>query len=258
MRAFVTSRWLPKYGNTVLECEDAYWPQVRDQVRGQELRFAVADGATESIFSRLWARRLVAIYCSPLTPLPNSNVDRFRERVEDAGRAWSRRVTSQSLPWHAWPKLERGSYASLVGLDLGERPGRRSTEDGEWKAFAVGDTCMFQVRDGELIAQHPTLAADQFGFKPLALSTHPGRNTAAWESAQLGSQRGEWRRGDTFLLMTDALAEWFVRNIESKQSPFPVLCEAAKSSIVFEEWITGQRDRRDMKNDDVTLMLIRP
>ena len=48
-----TAWWAPKSGNTASEYEDAY------AVKPEALRFAVADGASETSFARQWAELLV-------------------------------------------------------------------------------------------------------------------------------------------------------------------------------------------------------
>ena len=120
----------------------------------------------------------------------------------------------------------------------------------------MGDTCLFQLRDAELVAQYPAMTADQFGYHPLALSTDPSKNQAVWGITDQSSDKGKWRCGDHFLLMTDALAEWFVTQIESGSRPFSILHQAVESSDAFTEWVQELRNDRQIKNDDVTLMLI--
>jgi hypothetical protein len=48
-----------KAGNLSEEYEDAYWPLDVVEGTGELFRFAVADGATESSYSKIWARLLV-------------------------------------------------------------------------------------------------------------------------------------------------------------------------------------------------------
>src|SRR6266568_755912 len=53
MRAPVTAWWAPKAGNAADEYEDAY------AVEPAALRYAVADGASETSFAKQWAELLV-------------------------------------------------------------------------------------------------------------------------------------------------------------------------------------------------------
>lgn len=62
MRVSIQVFGLPKAGNRADEYEDAYSPKRQGELEGESFRFAVADGATEGSFSRLWAGMLVRSY----------------------------------------------------------------------------------------------------------------------------------------------------------------------------------------------------
>src|SRR5215831_16614022 len=103
-----TSATLPKAGNRPEENEDAV------AAAPDELRFAVADGASESWESGPWAARLAAAFvrCPP-TPAD------FARWLADA-RDWSPPLASAAgpVPWYAAVKQQQGSFAALAGLDL--------------------------------------------------------------------------------------------------------------------------------------------
>ena len=70
--------------------------------------------------------------------------------------------------------------------------------------------------------------------------------------------RGRWRPGDRFLLMTDALAQWFLRRNEQGERPAAEIAEllgAADPAAAFADWIERMR-AQDLRNDDVTLGVI--
>jgi hypothetical protein len=60
--AYAQAFWLPKAGNSDSEYEDAFFPRRLKRRNGRRLRFAVADGATETSFSGVWARLLVSSF----------------------------------------------------------------------------------------------------------------------------------------------------------------------------------------------------
>jgi hypothetical protein len=70
---------------------------------------------------------------------------------------------------------------------------------------------------------------------------------------------GDWGIGDSFYLMTDALACWFFQELESGSSPWNVLSEfeSAVGQNAFLAWIEGLRSAKKIRNDDVTLIHIR-
>ena len=63
MHVVAEAFWLPKAGNTLEEYEDAFWPRKSIDRSTSMFRCAVADGATETSFSAVWAQTLVRAYC---------------------------------------------------------------------------------------------------------------------------------------------------------------------------------------------------
>jgi hypothetical protein len=246
---------MPKAGNTDSEFEDAYWPQ--GKVDGESWsRFAVADGATETSFSGIWARQLVEAYgAGAFESLPDSRW------LSDIQRQWWSIVRDKPLPWYAEEKVESGTFASLLGLTLESKSA--DSEHGTWHAEAIGDCCLFQVRGSNILAKFPIQAAEDFTNSPVLLSVKPGKDSAI---DSLVSIRGEWQWGDHFYLMTDAMAAWFFRAMERDEAPWEIIRDldnelqdpvSARSDMKsFREWVETVRKAGLMRNDDVTLYRI--
>jgi hypothetical protein len=255
MRLCIQSFALHKAGNKPEEYEDALWPAKRGTFEGAKFHFAVADGATESSFSGLWARMLVHSYgLSPLTPL------NLQQRVEQRSRRWAQHVTAKPLPWFALEKVQRGAFATLLGLSLTNEEDT-SAAGGRWQALAIGDTCLFQIRASALIASFPLTRAEQFGNTPLLVSTHLVSNQNLWARLADFERKGVWQPGDSFLLMTDALAQWFLNEVETGELPWLTLFNVAEQSKSrphrFARWLGDLRSSKAIRNDDVTLLIIR-
>ena len=60
--------------------------------------------------------------------------------------------------------------------------------------------------------------------------------------------------GDALYLMTDALAEWFLRQFAAGGRPWKDIDGLSEAS--FADWVQAQRKNRRLKNDDVTLVKI--
>jgi hypothetical protein len=251
MKITLRSFFLPKQGNAIHEYEDAFWPQSQGERYGDSLRFAVADGATEYLFSRQWAQRLVALYAATSNPLPNGEgFTTFQKNVHGAARKWSATALSQSLPWHALHKLQQGSFASLLGLTLCSS----QADSGNWTAF---DSCLFHIRGDELQMCWPITKSDQFGYHPKLIGTDPSRNTRLWETSAQWTTEGHWRLQDTFCLMTDALAHWFLSQYETNNMPWSLLSQFEIGERAFSEWVAAERQNGQLRNDDTTLLIIR-
>ena len=235
-----SARWMQKAGNAADEYEDAFAPAASTDESCSEFRCAVADGATETSFSGLWARILVdAFVAKQLRKLNGETIRvltvRWREEIE-------RRTEHKPLPWYAEEKLHQGAFSSLMGLTL--------RADGSWRALCIGDSCLFQVRPRSAIYAFPYHTPEQFNNHPALISTSADGNAAL--KARMA--RGRWREGDYFLLLTDALAHLFLsqRHLRSR------LVASALDRAAFERLVEQARGERLCRNDDVTLLKVTP
>ena len=169
MRLFAQAFWLPKCGSAEGEYEDAFWPKHLPADREAEVsdfRVAVADGATETSFSALWAKLLVRSYAEGrLSP------DRFATALLSLQERWHKVVSRKPLPWYAEEKVKSGAAAAFVGLHLKDRAAQ--SYEGRWEASALGDCCLIQVRGGQVIERFPLKSASEFSNRPFLVSSNP-------------------------------------------------------------------------------------
>jgi len=246
---------LPKHGHTAEEYEDAF------AANGGSRRFAVADGASESSYALLWARELVVGFVNlDVKAASNPNW------VQPLQRRWAEAVDAFPLPWYAEAKREQGAFATFLGLQLQ----RRGLDRGTWRCLAVGDSCLFQIRADQVIAAFPLTRSDEFDNLPGLIGSRMAA-VAPWKKRQ-----GRWRAGDRFLLMTDALGQWFLRQRERVHKPEApakgsslagasglyggcdcIMNVMTADQAAFAAWISDLRGRGELRNDDVTLIDIR-
>jgi hypothetical protein len=163
---------------------------------------------------------------------------------------WQAEVGQKPLPWYAEEKVRQGAFAALVGLTLSSRP-----EDGvRWQAVAVGDSCLVHLRGGELLSAFPLTSASKFNSRPYLLSSKHRSNLTSKQHVVRSSGTAE--RGDLFLIMSDALACWFLTECENDGSPCDVILSAMRDPETFANWIEALRTCRDIRNDDVTLLAV--
>ena len=240
----------PKRGNVASEYEDAYFPERACQRHDlSEFRCAVADGASESAFSREWARLLVRRYHSQ------------RLSLDFLQRCWLRKVTRKPVPWYLEEKIRRGAHATLVGLSIRD-PHPSESCGGSWKATAVGDSCLFHVRDDELLTVAPISRSDEFNNHPHLVSTNSSASFGLDES-RIKVVSGQWVAKDVFYLLTDALAEWALAEHEAGKPPWPLLNSMGRDSDCevegqqsFEMLVANLRENGGLHNDDATLLRI--
>lgn len=233
--------WCPKRGHTPEEYEDAF---AADEPAG---RFAVADGASESSFAGLWARLLVGHAVRS-----EAGAWQREDWLQEPQEQWSADVDGRPLPWYAEAKREQGAYATLLMLTLRPPAG---AESGRWHALAVGDSCLFRLRKGRLRMAFPWEESVAFDRNPDLLGARPGAPAVVWQQAH-----GKCRPGDHYLLMTDALAYWFLLQSESGNRPWEAVArvlDGPAPDAAFPAWVEDLRDHGGLPNDDVTLLSIR-
>lgn len=242
--------WVSKAGNSVDEYEDAFWPRHRVDRSTEGFSCAVADGATETSFSGIWANILVRAYCK--SQLTKSTLLKSLPKLQ---RTWREQIGTKPLPWYAEEKLRSGAFSSILGLTLTNS----ILEDGslaKWEAMAIGDSCLFQVRSGCLITAFPLEHSREFNSRPSLLSSNPQYNDSL--ARIIHRKKGNWEPGDEFYLMTDALACWFLHAVEQHEDWWRLVCNLGTPDQVapFTEWVAELRRTGLIRNDDVTLLRV--
>lgn len=226
-----TAWWMQKSGNATSEYEDAF------AIAANGLRFAVADGASETSFAKQWAELLVEAFVAE-PPQPDS----FQDWLSPLQSSWQDSQRGKATAWYAEQKARDGAFSSLLGLTVAE---------GRWQALASGDSCLFVVRAGKLLRAFPFERAEQFSNSPVLLSSRARANGRVLD--QLQTAEGELQVRDRILLMTDALAHWFLVEAEMGRRPW-----AALGKLTTVEQLGGLVDclraGGALRNDDVTLV----
>ena len=249
--------WAPKSGNRPEEYEDA--SNLASLLRAgsaacplsaDQALLAICDGASEASFSREWANILADAFVSRPPDLENLDGPILTNWLGQCESEWNEAVPWERIPWHGEAKTRAGSLAALLGLAVELTP---SQSGGfPWRAVAVGDCCLFVVRDGSLEVSFPLKESTQFNITPSLICSNPDNNGDLWEQAcQL---EGEFRQGDLILLASDAVASWFLRKCESGDKPWETLLELEESE--WEDWVQERRQERSMRNDDSTLIAV--
>ena len=243
---------LPRLGYALEECQDA---SAADPRRG---RFAIADGAAESPYSALWARLLAEEFVRQDERLPRwanwlpSLQDHWVTQVSRPTEALNLLMepASADVPWYLEAGLNQGAFATFLGLVI---------EETSWQALAVGDSCLFQVRQDELMCAFPIARAADFSNSPWLVGSRTSPGEVPHKNGL--QQQGDWRPGDRFWLMTDALAQWFLVEVEAGGKPWLALDPLShraddEAQQAFAAWIETLRVARQLRNDDVTLLAV--
>ena len=255
MHCAVSSFWLPRDGSPVEHYEDAFFPRRTGTRVTPRLRLAVADGASESMLSGLWAQTLVRTWC-------RSRRRGAADVMASAMAGWNaalvayrkgREEEQRPIEWFEQPGLDRGAHATLLGVELTRAPGG----GGEWSAVSLGDSCLFQVRGDTLVAAFPLADPAAFGNTPKLVPSHARQLRQV--VAHLERAEGTWLVGDVFYLATDALAAWFLSGVAGGRAPWRELdAIAGGDNDAFAAWAAGERAAGGLRNDDLTLLRAEP
>jgi serine/threonine protein phosphatase PrpC len=226
----------PKEGNSDEQYEDAYACSPPD---GDPARYtvAVADGASSAAFAREWAGLLASTFAEGF---PESDETAFAT-VAELGRQWRVEAEPRATTWWAQEKLPNGSSATLLVVTW-------DRENLLWYAASVGDVCAFLVRGNKLRFAFPVTRANKFSDRPALLTTHIGNGATPPLVVRYVEK---YEPGDRFLLMTDALSQWFLAEYEARRKPWNDLPD---SPDAFPAWLKSRRDSGALKNDDVTVV----
>ncbi len=229
------------------ECQDAH---AVDLLRGIGV---VADGVASALFSRQWAGILTgATVAEPPDP---DDASSFATWLAERRRSWSEQVDVTGLAWFQKAKLPLGAFSTLLWVDVApvEEP-----QPGQFGAYrlrcrAIGDSCLFHVRGGELVRSFPMRESSEFEADPVVLGS---MDLSRDELMQFVALDEVCYADDLLVLCTDAVAEWTLRRIESGDPPD----WESYWSMTDRQWrdeIGELRSRREMRYDDATLVLLR-
>jgi hypothetical protein len=255
----------PKEGNAPGEWQDGAGGGVVGDgtATPRRARFVVLDGATGAYDPVRWVDQLVRSFAPQAGGDPGSQ-ESGGPRLEPAAmRAWFTEMQDQ---WAADVRdfdsiieerkfAEVGSFATLLGFEIYGLDG----PEPRWRAVALGDTVLFQVRAGRLITAFPPLGPEDFGTLPDGVHTSPASLDRMTERLLTGS--GVLQAGDFLFAATDAMAQWILRTIERDEAKVWDALTTLAHPDVFARLVEDQRREQNsakrMKNDDVTLMRLR-
>lgn len=269
---YVTHLVAPKHGSMESECEDAVAVlpgRPYDHMVQEPLTAGVCDGATESALAKDWARLLAWAAAEHAMRLPDllAGGTAFEEFAAAAVAQWdpwlvqytqARDADGRPLKWYEHTKIAAGAYATLLMVRVDPNSDSHPAT-GEpiwrWRAAALGDSCLFHLHDNRLVQAFPVVAVEEFGTTPDLFGSR--NNDAVLLARRTRFTEGWCRPGDRLLLMTDALAAWFL-SVPDQEDAVSQLLEFAGPDDLggFKNWLNDLRERGQLRNDDVALVRI--
>ncbi|MGH7138527.1 MAG: hypothetical protein ACREHD_22490, partial [Pirellulales bacterium] len=247
MRFEARTFWLPKDADETAQYQDAF------SLDAETGRAAIADGVSSAIFSGPWARLLTLGVVAEPPPLEDTAA--FQAWLADKRTAWANGIDTNRLTWYQRPKMVDGAMTTLLWLEL--LPTETNAEGlatrYQLRTFAIGDTCLFHVRERELLYWFPLESSAGFGLNPAVVGSVDRQLD---HQLEFKAREQECLPGDLLVLATDAVALWAVERQESGDAvDWPRYWEYSD-----DEWrgeIFSLRDAKQMRFDDSTLILVR-
>lgn len=195
--------------------------------------YAVSDGASESFASRNWARILVTRF----TQRPVID----KKWLMHAIGAYHAVFDRATMSWSAQAAFDRGSFATLLGLQLGSN---------QVSILGIGDSLAVLDDGSEIRATFPYTKPEQFRANPLLLSTIYERNEEVFEADFMT----HWRLSASSKLfcMTDAIGAWLLSNRTERMA----LLRTLETRAEFISLVEDARTDGTMRRDDTTLLVI--
>ncbi len=249
----------PKAGNAPDEWQDGAGGGFVGDGSGTA-RFIVVDGATQAYDPLRWVDQLVTSFVSPAGADAKSGGPRLEPAAMRAWFAamqdrWSADVRGFDSLIEERKFAEVGSFATMLGFEISGLDG----PEPSWRAVALGDTVLFHVRAGRLIATFPPLGPDDFGTLPDGVHTLPSSLDRMTGRLLVGG--GVLAADDFIFAATDAMAHWILRAVRREDKLVWDILGSLAHPDVFARFVEDQRREQDsakrMKNDDVTLMRLR-
>ena len=240
----VTSFITHKKTESLEDCQDAI------KVNQEHSRYAVADGATRSFFSKQWAELLVDHFCE--MPDLSLNAETWKEWLIPIQEEWYKRVKERVKARNQFYltnslNTKESAVSTLVGLEVDKTK-------REWQAIVVGDSCLFH-KSKVGFRSYLIEKSEDFTSRPEAFASYAEGNLYDPEFIS-----GEIQSGDLFILATDALAKWILEHKESEnlEEIFNQFRQIEENREQFTQFINQARDDEKIRlvNDDVALMLI--
>ncbi len=169
---------------------------------------ALSDGAGASLYPKQWAEMLVNHFCqsqkNPYESLKKSYQKWLKEPQKQWQQYYLQKMRDNNLKW--WQKgseVKTYAAATFLGFSL-----QKPTQ--QWQAVAIGDSCLFHL-SAQTGALRVFPEKTSQGFQSITQCFMSSPDLSAFEPQ---FQQGNYQSEDIFLLATDALSEWILRNYE--------------------------------------------
>ncbi len=245
----------PKKGETENTIEDACASS------SHGVRIAICDGMSSTLNARRWAKwmaeyfiedqpykitKFIYQYHKEWLRVPQKNWKEYYKKILEQPS----NKTTNKINFGKGSNGRRDAGATFLGIEF--YPIDPDTSIGCWSAVALGDSCLFQFTkencsDYKLVKSFPLENSDKFTSLTIGFFSLSDKN-----SNQPEYYEGNYSLGDIFILATDALSEWILKEIEVGNDEWRKLF-AIETDHDFRCLLDRLRQEGKIKDDDTTL-----
>lgn len=208
----------------------------------EKKRIAISDGATNSFDSKSWANIIVNKFvCNPKL---NKNW------IIEAIREYNLLHDYSTLSWSKQAAFERGSFTSLIGIEVIEK---------QLIVTSFGDSIAILLDGNKYMDSFPYIISEDFNKRPELIATLLKYDTFFEKDIDLSKYQKNWCLNNyhkpVLICMTDAFGQWALKNKERGDDKWDVICNI-KTQEELVNLVEDERLSKNMKLDDTTLIII--
>lgn len=214
----------------------------------QSGRFAVSDGVSRSFLPKVWSNILTQAWVSAdnVEDFPSNEV--FEQFCQERNRIFALLDEDTRMDYDDLERKYQTASATFCGVEI---------HYGKLKWVIIGDSCLFLLPKGEhplCVSSHPMPTDNEGHISPYFDNT-------PFQVLANGNVYGEWIRGERtfengiFLLMSDAMSEWFINAHNNGNNPLEQL-QALTDDDSFEQWVDEQFNIGLLRSDDESVIIV--
>lgn len=233
VKGFITSKESGLYS----ECADNY------AINDSNNKFAISDGVTQSFFPKFWSDILVHKYVNQTDLKDNEFIIECQKEWQFKIDEFMKKPDIMYYTRNAY-NAQKSALATFVGLQFLE-------SESQWTAQALGDSFLF------FISKNSNEIEIKFSSKPepIEFDNFPdyfSSNTTYRQKGVVNIIDNKAIEEGTFYLMTDALAEWFIKDTEQAKQ----ILDNIQNQEQYLETIDLERKAKRLNNDDAAILII--
>lgn len=231
---------LPHLGDPYRQCADRF------SISEKEMAFAISDGVGNSLFPEVWAKALCDDYVqAPENFICNNSLCRENELIYHWGKIRDERVASftpdELFIYEVGLDKADFAAATFVGLQISA---------DNWSCWSLGDSYLGILdQDYNIVKQIASMAGKPFDNYPEYFASKKESNNGepVFDSGSIKDVR-------FFILMSDALSDWFFSKDRSKDQRKALL--DIETHEEYCSFIGDLRAKGELKDDDTTIVVL--